>query len=178
MKKYLFLLMAAAFTSLAKGETMTLYYFGESITINSESGVSVRSPYLLARTSNPTERTISEKVITKSRGTFGEFDSTMKIENNHFTMTESTGTTSGEGELTGEAWNWTFLRGEFKAPKYGMRIVDYNFFADPKSIMAHKDFYMIDPADGKEKLVQQEDAAVFLISKDVFEAKRSELLGR
>lgn len=150
----------------------TLYYIGESI-ITTDSGVA-KHPYLISRTSNETANSISETAITYQRSGFKENSSTLKIEKNHFTLTESTGTVTGEGDFTGLPWQWTFLRAEFKAPNFKMKIIDYNFFADPKLIMGHKDFY----SDPGGKLLMQEDVVLYVVDKATFDSKRSELLGR
>lgn len=152
----------------------TDYYIGESI-VTADSEVT-RHDYLIARTSDEAKGTISETAITYQRAGYKENSSLIKIDQNHFTMTESTGTVTGEGEFTGRPWQWTFLRAEFKAPNFGMRIVDYNFFADSKSIMGHKDFYIKDKDGLSETLLMQEDVVVHQVEKSVFDSKRRKLL--
>lgn len=152
----------------------TLYYIGESF-ITMASGEVYKSPYIITRTSNQNNHTIVEKVVSRHATGFGENESTLVINHNHFTMTESTGTVTGEGDFTGESWKWTFLRAEFQI-QGGMRIVDYNFFADPNSIMGHKDFFVPDSGTAHEKLSMQEDVVLHVTDKDTFVKKRSELL--
>jgi hypothetical protein len=82
---------------------------------------------------------------------------------------------SGSGELTRNPWQWTFLRGEFKVGGSGMRIVDYNFFADHADIMGHKDFY-VKQGGSDERLLRQEDVVLHVVDKATFDAKRAELL--
>ena len=150
----------------------TLFYVGEAVTT---VGTTVeRHPYILARTSDPSTNTISEKVVSFQRSTYVENSSVLNVLQSQFTMTESTGTVSGGGTLTGSPWNWTFLRAAFKVSKFNMRIVDYNFFVDPNSIAGHKDFYI---AQGDtESLFLQEDVILRLVEQAVYEAKRKELL--
>jgi hypothetical protein len=105
---------------------------------------------------------------------FKENSSVLTIDGNRFAMTASAGTVTGSGELTGIPWHWTFLRGEFKVASSGMRIVDYNFFAD-QAVMGHKDFYL--KKDGSdERLLMQEDVVLHAVEKATFDAKRAELL--
>jgi hypothetical protein len=171
------LLFGTASFAQNKTAPATLYYVGESITTMANSNVT-RHPYIIARTSNPASGTITEAVVSFQQSGFKENSSVLKIEGNHFSMSESTGTVTGGGELTGSAWNWTFLRAEFFVSSYKMRIVDYNFFADPNSIMGHKDFYIADQSSGKEQLFMQEDVVLHVVDKESFESKRNELLGR
>ena len=56
-----------------------------------------------------------------------------------------------------------------------MTIDDYNFFAEPNTVTAHKDVYRGDKIDPKN-LLMQEDLVLYLSSKAAFEAKRGELL--
>lgn len=155
----------------------TLYYVGEAIVTKSD-GTITREPYIIARTSDSSARTISEAVVSNSGNGFKENQSVMKVTGSHFTMTA--GTVTGEGDLTGEPWKWTFLRAEFKMspPGYSMRIVDYNFLADLDTISGHEDFYMTVSGVPGEKLIQQEDVVLHKVEKAKFEAERSRLLGR
>ena len=149
----------------------TLYYVGEAITT---TGSNVeRHAFILARTTDPDANTISEKVVSFERSRYVENSSVLKVNQNQFTM--STGTVTGGGTLTGARWNWTFLRGEFKVPKSSMRIVDFNFLADPNFIAGHKDFYITN--GGTESLIMQEEVVLHLVDQSVYEARRKELLG-
>jgi hypothetical protein len=176
-----FLLLPFIFVSLVKADALfspaTQYYVGESIVTDMKSGKVTRAPYLDARTTDPTTNTITEYVVSSHGQTFGENTAKLSIVNNHFSMTESTGTVTGEGDLTGEAWNWTFLRGEFKISNssFKMRIIDYNFFADPNTIQGHKDFYLT-RATFPEQLIQQEDVVLHLVDKETFETYRKKIL--
>jgi hypothetical protein len=58
-----------------------------------------------------------------------------------------------------------------------MRIVDYNFFAEPGSILGHKDFYLTSKATPGEKFVQQEDVVLHSVDQATFAATRARLLG-
>jgi len=158
----------------AEDSASTKYYVGESIVTMSTGEVS-RSPYIIARVSAPSAGTISEAVVTRKQVGFGENKSTMTVTGNHFTLSESTGLVTGGGELTGQPWDWTFLRAEFNAPKFSLRIVDYNFFADPNLIAGHKDFYRT--TESGESMYMQEDVVVYQVDQKSFEAKRKELLG-
>ena len=103
----------------------------------------------------------------------------MKVVNNHLTMTVSTGTVTGQGDLTGQPWNWTFLRAEFKmtTKTYSMRIVDYNFLADPNSIMGHKEFFLTLNSTPGQKLFQQEDVALHMVDQATYATEHAKLLG-
>lgn len=163
-----------SFSAFAKAEDApSFYYVGEAIT--TVDATVTRHPYIIERISDPVAGTILEKVVSYQKTKFVENSSVMKVDGNHFTMTESTGTVSGGGTLTGLPWKWTFLSAEFKVSNYDMRIVDYNFFADPDSILGHKDFYIRDSA-GKENLILQEDVVLHRVQKTVYDAKRLELL--
>jgi hypothetical protein len=157
--------------------TTTLYYIGEAIT-TSNSRVE-RHPFLLARTSDVDHNTISETVVSfdGQAKMFKENSSVLKIDQNHFTLTEPTGSITGTGELTGLPWQWTFLKAEFKAPKLGLRIIDYNFFAEPGLILGHKDLYLQNKTGTGETLATQEDVVLRSVDKPTFDSKRSELLG-
>jgi len=56
-----------------------------------------------------------------------------------------------------------------------MRIVDFNFLADPNFIAGHKDFYTTN--GGVESLIMQEDVVLHLVDQSVYETRRKELLG-
>jgi hypothetical protein len=149
----------------------TLYYVGEAVTM---TGSNVeRHAYIMARTTDPDAKTITEKVVSFQRSSYVENSSVMKINQNQLTMT--TGTVTGGGTLTGTPWNWTFLRAEFKVQNSSMRIVDFNFLADPNLIAGHKDFYTTN--GGVESLIIQEDLVLHLVDQSVYEARRKQLLG-
>jgi len=151
----------------------TVYYVGEAITT---AGTKVdRHAYTLARTIDPDANTITEKVVSFQRSSYVENSSVIKINQNQFTLSETTGSVTGGGTLTGTPWNWTFLRGEFKVQRFNMRIVDFNFFAEPNFIAGHKDFYITNA--GVESLMMQEDVSLHLVAQPVYEARRKELLG-
>ena len=158
----------------ASAETAkTVYYVGEAITT---TGTKVeRHAYILARTIDPDANTITEKVVSFQRSSYIENSSVIKINQNQFILTETTGSVTGGGTLTGTPWNWTFLRGEFKVQRFSMRIVDFNFFAEPNFIAGHKDFYIMN--GGVESLMMQEDVVLHLVTQSVYEARRKELLG-
>lgn len=176
MKFLAFLLLCAPAQSVL---AETLYYIGEAVVTKSD-GTVTREPYIVARTSDSAAGTITEAVVSNSGTGFNEVQSVLKVTGSHFTMTVSTGTVTGEGDLTGEPWKWTFLRAEFKAKTsaYSMRIVDYNFLADPNSIGGHKDYYLTTNGAPGEKLIQQEDVVIHPVDKAKFEAERARLLGR
>ena len=168
----LFCCLAASVTVSAE-TAKTVYYAGEAITT---AGTKVdRHAYLLARTIDPDANTISEKVVSFQRSSYVENSSVIKINQNQFTLTDPTGSVTGGGTLTGTPWNWTFLRGEFKFQKFNLRIVDFNFFAEPNFIAGHKDFYITN--GGVESLLMQEDVSLHLVTQSVYEARRKELLG-
>jgi hypothetical protein len=182
LKTVLFVFLASAVVSAAvsavaqatapiNGAT-TLYYLGEAITTRGSEVT--RHPYLVERITDPGMSTISENVVSFHESGYNENRSVLKIEDGRFTMTESTGTVTGDGTLTGLPWNWTFLRAEFKIEKYKMRIVDYNFLGDPAAITAHKDYYL--NVNGNESLFMQEDVSLHVVEKLEFDAKRAELL--
>jgi hypothetical protein len=176
MRAYLFIFLFGAISIHAEAAE-TVYYVGESITTDA-GGTVTRSPYIVARTTDQAAATITELVVSKVGGAFNENTSTMKISGNKLTMTESSGKISGQGTLTGKAWGWTFLCAEFKlqTPAYSMRIVDYNFFAEPGSILGHKDFFVTMNNTPGERLLQQEDVVLHPVDQAVFAAKRTELL--
>ena len=175
MKVLAFLLL---FVSAQSVFAETLYYIGEAVTTKSDRTIT-REPYIIARTPDSAAGTITEAVVSNSGTGFKENQSVMKVTGSHFTMTDLTGTVTGEGDLTGEPWKWTFLRAEFKIKTnaYSIRIVDYNFLADPKSIGGHKDFYLTPNGAAGERLVQQEDVVLHPVDKAKFEAERARLLG-
>ena len=149
----------------------TTYYLGEAITTTGPDVT--RKPYIVARTIDKAASTISESVVSFSQGAFHENATVLKVDGNRLTLSDSTGMT-GSGEFTGVPWNWTFLHAEFSIMKLGLRIVDFNFFAEPGSVLGHKDLYRKDGAG--EKLLQQEDVVLHPVDKPIFEAKRRELL--
>jgi hypothetical protein len=173
-RTFLLVVCCLAASVIASAETAkTVYYAGEAITT---AGPKVdRHAYLLARTIDPDANTITEKVVSFQRSSYVENSSVIKINQNQFTLTETTGSVTGGGTLTGTPWNWTFLRGEFKVQRFNMRIVDFNFFAEPNFIAGHKDFYITN--GGAESLMMQEDVSLHLVTQSVYEARRKELLG-
>jgi len=88
----------------ASAETAkTVYYVGDAITT---AGPKVeRHAYLLARTIDPDANTITEKVVSFQRSSYVENSSAIKINQNQFTLTETTGSVTGGGTLTGSPWN-------------------------------------------------------------------------
>ena len=151
------------------------YYIGEAITLDTGKQAPTRAPYLLERSEDPASKTISERVISQHQSGFGENSSVLHVEGTHFTMSESTGTVTGEGDLTGTNWQWTFLKARFEV-KGQITITDYNFFAEPNTIMGHKDFFIPSQANPQGILVRQEDVILHVVTKDVFENERSKLL--
>jgi len=161
-------------SAISHANPSTIFYIGES-TVTMNSGQVYTSSYLDARTSDETKNTISEDVVSQGRNGFQESSAVMEISGDHFTMTEATGTVTGSGDLTGIPWKWTFLKAEFKIAASGMRIIDYNFLADPNSIQGHKDFYISSPGQG-ESLYMQEDVVLHPVSVEEFSKKKAELL--
>jgi hypothetical protein len=167
------IVIASAVSHAAETDAMTRYYVGESIT--TMGSTVTRHPCIVARTTDERAKTIKETVVSYQQSGFKENSSVLTIDGNRFAMTASTGTVTGSGELTGTPWHWTFLRGEFKVASSGMKIVDYNFFAEATAVMGHKDFYL--KRDGSdERLLMQEDVVLHVVEKATFDAKRAELL--
>ena len=165
------IVIASAVSHAAEPGPVTLYYMGEAIT--TMGATVMRHPYIVARTTDERAKTITESVVSYQPSGFKENSSVLTIDGNRFAMTASTVT--GSGELTGIPWRWTFLRGEFNVASNGMRIVDYNFLADPLFVVGHKDFYL--KKDGSdERLLMQEDVVLHVVEKAAFDAKRAELL--
>ena len=163
-----FALCSCASFSRAAGAAETIYYIGEATTTGADGSVD-RHTYLIARTSDPSAGTIAERAVTFTRGAYAEDSSVMKVDGNRVSMTA--GGIEGKGELTGKAWEWTFLRLEFDVPQAGLKIVDYNFLADYRtSVQGHKDFIR------GGKLVSQEDVVLHAVDQAAYEAKRAELL--
>lgn len=165
--------------SIGVQAAQTDYYVGESIVTDLKSGIATHSPYIDQRVQDPAAGTITEVVVSKRGATFAENTSVLTVTgNSSFTMKESTGTVTGHGTLSGAAWDWNFLNAEFlmTTPGYSLRIVDYNFFAEAGSILAHKDFYLTLPGSTDEKLIQQEDVVLHAVDAAAFSAKRQELL--
>lgn len=151
------------------------YYIGEAITLDAGKQIATRLPYLLARSEDPEAKTISERVVSKHQSGFGEHSSVLHVEGTHFTMTEPTGTVTGEGDLTGANWQWTFLKARFEV-KGGMTIVDYNFFAEANTILGHKEFFVPSATNPQGMLIRQEDLVLHAVSKEIFESERKNLL--
>ena len=178
MKTIIFLFLLSVLM-ISSAQAQTVYYIGQAVLTKVDTGVVTRSPYIIARTSDPVSGTIHEEVVSLQNNKFVKNTSLLTIKDNHFRMSESTGTVTGEGDLTGEPWKWTFLRAEFfyVTENFKLRIVDFNFFTDPNAISGHKDFYLIQGSESEEKLFQQEDVVVYPTDKAIFEAKQRELLG-
>ena len=147
----------------------TIYYIGEASTTGADGSVE-RHAYLIARTSDQSAGTISERAVTFTRGAYAEDSSVVKVDGNRISVMTGSGI-EGKGEVTGKPWEWTFLRLEFDVPRAGLKIVDYNFLAEYRtSIHGHKDFIRAG------KLVSQEDVVLHAVDQAAYEAKRSELL--
>jgi len=160
---------------MAADQPVAKYYIGEAIT-TSENGV-VKHPYIVTRTEDKAAAKITEYVVSYQTSAFQENTSEINIdEKSHFTLKEA-GAMTGSGDLTGTPWAWTFLRAilHFKSPNFEMTIDDFNFFAEPNTITAHKDFYRGDRIDSRN-LLMQEDLVLYLSNKAAFEAKRDQLL--
>lgn len=174
MSKLIFALVVTLTTNLM---AQTSYYFGEATTIKNKE--SIKKPYLLSRSLERSSSSIKENVISFGENRFEENSSELLIDNSgRFTMSESTGTVTGSGQLNGEAWNWLSLVGEFKTSGrgYSMRIPDYNLFAG-STILGHKDFYLTIQGQ-PEFLMMQEDLILHEIDQKTYEEKRQELLNQ
>src|SRR5215471_497499 len=117
----------------------TIYYIGEASTTGADGSVD-RHTYLIARTSDQSAGTISERAVTFTRGAYAEDSSVVKVDGNRISVMTGSGI-EGKGEVTGKPWEWTFLRLEFDVPRAGLKIVDYNFLGEYRTaVLGHKDF--------------------------------------
>lgn len=146
------------------------YYIGES-TQTTSAGV-VRHPYLLARTIDFSNLSISDSIIYFSEGSFIETSNKLKLKGNRFSLVEKNGLYFGLGEFTGEPWKWTFRRLEIHLPEENIRIVEYSFMSDPKVIMIHRDYFLKNKREGTESLPKQEDIVLHLSTEQEFEANK------
>ena len=153
-----FLILFLEIYSMSVFAAQMTYYVGAATQTNQSDNSTTQSQYIIARTVDQAAGTITEAAVTKHDNGYAEYTSTMSIVDNTLSMTESTGEITGQGILIGEPWNWSFLKAEFSmmTPKYTLRIVDYNIFAETGSILGHKDFYMTFSKSAEERLVQQE----------------------
>jgi hypothetical protein len=94
----------------------------------------------------------------------------LKVDGNHFSVNADG--ISGEGELFGEPWNWSFLRAEFKMESNGLKIVDYNIFSTSGTVVGHKDFYRAG------QLFMKETVILNLTDKATYDGKRAGLLNK
>jgi hypothetical protein len=79
---------------------------------------------------------------------------------------------SGEGELFGEPWKWSFLRAEFKMESTGLTIVDFNIFSTSGTVAGHKDFYRAG------QLFMKETVVLNLADKATYDGRRAGLLNK
>jgi hypothetical protein len=156
----------------ALAEPSSHFYVGES-TVTLDGGRVVKHPYLAERKVDEAASTVEESVVSHHREGYAEHQLVSKIAGDAFTVEDPAVNVTGKGELTGAPWHWTFLRAEFHAP--GLRLVDYNFLAEPRAIYGHKDFYR--PKDGGgETLWMQEDVVLHEVNESQYRSKREELL--
>src|SRR5262245_51309686 len=151
----------------------TIYYAGEAVNTMEDGKIS-RHAYVIARTSDPEKNEIRELAVAFDPRTekYAEHASTITVKDgSKLSMSEPTGVISGEGELTGEPWRWTYLHAVFTMKGTDFKIDDVNCLAEYEtSIQGHKDFYR----GGKRFM--REDVVLHAVDKATYEAKRAELL--
>jgi hypothetical protein len=88
-------------------EVETTYYLGESKMTTPDGRLIRTSLSLVKRVVNKEERRIEEHVLSISEKDSKLFTVTMSVKDSEFTISEQSGSFTGEGELIGEAWKWT-----------------------------------------------------------------------
>jgi hypothetical protein len=94
--------------SLAEGKPVleTSYFLGES-KMTTPDGKPVRTSLVLAkRVVNQAASRIEEHVLSVNEKDSKAFVVVQEVKGKKFTLTERSGSFSGEGELVGETWKW------------------------------------------------------------------------
>jgi hypothetical protein len=122
----------------------TASYIGISTNSSSNGTVLSKSLILLERIQNPsTKQIIINTVLIDTAGKVTRSPSLILMVNdkNEFTISDTKGTTSGNGKLFGTPWNWTYLSGEYKTV-IGLTIKDEDFFSDLSVLASRKEFIL------------------------------------
>ena len=85
----------------------TTYYLGESKMATPDGKLIRTSLSLVKRVVNKKESRIEEHVLSVGEMESKAFVVTMDVKGSKFTMSEKSGSFTGDGELMGEAWRWT-----------------------------------------------------------------------
>ena len=88
-------------------EVETSYYLGESKMTTPDGKLIRTSLSLVKRVVNKKESRIEEHVLSVGEKESRAFVVTMDVKDSKFTVSEKSGSFTGAGELTGEAWRWT-----------------------------------------------------------------------
>ena len=88
-------------------EVETSYYLGESKMTTPDGKLIRTSLSLVKRVVNKKESRIEEHVLSVGEKESKAFVVTMDVKGSKFTMSEKSGSFTGDGELMGEAWRWT-----------------------------------------------------------------------
>jgi hypothetical protein len=139
------LVLTAALQCCQADEVKT-YFIGEA-KLSTESGKPIASQALLLEKIEDREKSlmVESAIVVDAAGHAEKRTMNLKVDGDHFTLQDDTGSINGKGDLFGVPWQWTYWRGNFDAPN-GVHIQDENFIADPTIAVARK---KITGKDGK-----------------------------
>ena len=171
-------LIGLASDSLAQSNTASqekvTYFLGE-VKMSSPTGQPFGSAVsLVKRTVAPAENKITELVLSvDSRRPTQEHTTVFDIEGSKFTLKEGSGGFTGEGELTGKAWEWTGwkytvnLTGEVKGVLKGEDSLTVGGVTSKKTLLS---------PDGQARVVFSEELKP--ISREMYELLHAKLLAK
>jgi hypothetical protein len=145
MKKFVFLVLFFCCTAGAD----TQYWLGEQI-MTSATGVPLpdqNTTILVERTLNEAQNLYAERAVQLNPRLKMVVDVTitLNVTGSNFTATDSLGTMTGNGSLTGAPWKWTYLSADYFNKNTGRKIMrDEDFMSDPNSLFSRKVFFAAD----------------------------------
>ena len=152
-------------------QEQSAYYFGEAKITSPTGQVFGNTLSVVKRTLKPAENKIIEQVIfLDPRRPPEEHITVLEVKGSKFTLRDDSGTFTGEGELTGKAWEWSGWVSNVKFTDGKGTLKSEDTLAN-NVITAKKTFFR---PDGKPSALIVEELKP--ISKEAFELLRSKLL--
>jgi hypothetical protein len=154
------------------GADQTSYYLGETTT-NADGRRDVNSVVLMKRVTSPLRGTVEEHILTAAKGSaVNETIFTYRVLGSQVLIETKGSPTKGEGELTGQPWQWSAMRFTIRLPgKEGTVRGERRYKRD--GVTGTKTLYDI---QGRVKNVF--DETLTPVSRDTYEILRSKMLPR
>src|SRR5262249_21119969 len=141
----------------------TSYYLGESKMTTPDGKLIRTSLSLVKRVVNEKESRIEEHVLSVGEKDSKAFVVTLEVKGSKFTVSERSGSFTGDGELVGEAWKWTEWKSVTKLAGGAVTVTSEDKLTE-RGLSAKKAFT---GADGKVALRFEDELAP--ISRKTYE---------